>query len=106
MNKLKRAIHQVKYGFSDKETWNLDLSFVKWLNGRLKRYKTLASQHINLEFHKIKYHRHNYTLLELIDKMIEISDMLLEYELTYHNYPEEYDTLLEMFNLTLPYLWW
>lgn len=32
-------------GWTDEETWNLDLEFAKWMLPRLKRYKELSNSH-------------------------------------------------------------
>lgn len=61
-------------GWSDDECWNLDISFIKWVNSRFKKYKEQASKIVDLEYHKFTYKRKKYTQLELIDKIIYLTD--------------------------------
>lgn len=74
---IKYWIQRRTRGWSDDETWNLDYEFIKWVNTRFKKYKELASKIVNLEFYKFKYKRKEYTQLELIDKVIELTDELI-----------------------------
>lgn len=59
------------------ECWNLDYELVKWLNVHLKVYKNDASRIVDLEYDKFKYKKKEYTQLEIIDRLIEITDFLL-----------------------------
>lgn len=60
-----------------KECWNLDYELVKWLNEHLKVYKKEAVKVVNLEFYKFTYKRKEYTQLEILNRLIEITDILL-----------------------------
>ena len=60
-----------------KECWNLDYELVKWLNEHLKVYKEEASKIVDLEFYKFEYKRKKYTQLEILNRLIEITDILL-----------------------------
>ena len=61
-----------------KECWNLDYELVKWLNEHLKVYKKEAIKVVNLEYYKFEYKRKEYTQLEILNRLIEITDVLLE----------------------------
>lgn len=78
MFELKRRIkfwwQKRTRGWSDDECWNLDYSFILWINSRLKVYKEQAGKFIYLEYHKFEYCGKTYTKLELIDRVIELSD--------------------------------
>lgn len=65
-------------GWSDDETWNLDYEFIKWVNSRFKKYKELASKIVDLEDHKFTYKRKKYTQLELINKVIDLTNEILD----------------------------
>lgn len=76
--KIKR---EIKYwfqrrirGWSDDETWNLDYEFIKWCNSRFKKYKELANKIVDLEQYKFTYKEKEYSQLELIDKVIKLTD--------------------------------
>lgn len=81
---LHIIIRSIKYwfqrrirGWSDDETWNLDYEFIKWVNSRFKKYKEKAIGTVDLEYHKFKYKRKEYTQLQLIDRVIELTDEIL-----------------------------
>lgn len=85
LDKLKLIKRKIKYwfqrrirGWSDDETWDLNYEFMKWVNSRFKQYKKEASKIVELDFHKFKYKRKEYTQIELIDKIIQLSDYVVE----------------------------
>lgn len=59
------------------ECWNLDYELIKWLNEHLKVYKEDSSKVVNMEYHKFKYKKEEYTQLQILDRLIEITDFLL-----------------------------
>ena len=93
-----------------KECWNLDYELIKWLNTHLKVYKKEASKIVDLEFYKFTYKKKEYTQLEILDRLIEITDYLLDIdyfiievpELVNKNKNEMYD-LLKLVHWNL---WW
>lgn len=72
--KIKYWFQILTRGWSDEETWNLDYSFIKWVNSRFKVYKEQAGKIVDLEYHKFTYKKKTYTQLELIDKVIDLTD--------------------------------
>lgn len=91
------------------ECYDLNYSFIEWLNTRLKVYKSDAIKTIDLTYHKIMYNNTEYSLLELIDMMIDITDYLM-LDKHYYDYSKETDEqtnkLLDIFKITFNYLWW
>lgn len=93
-----------------KECWNLDYELIKWLNEHLKVYKKEASKIVNLEFYKFTYKKKEYTQLQILDRLIEITNYLLDIdcfgdcnvELINKNKDEMYDLL----KLVHWQLWW
>lgn len=61
-----------------KECWNLDFHLIEWINEHLKVYKKEAGRHIDMTFHKFEYNYEEYTLEQLIDMLIYITDNILE----------------------------
>lgn len=59
------------------ECWNMDYELVKWLNTHLKVYKEDTIGFVDLEYNKYKYKKKEYTQLEIINRLIEITDFLL-----------------------------
>lgn len=89
-----------------KECWNLDYNLTKWLNEHLKIYKKDASEIVDLEFHKFNYKNKEYTQLQIIDKLIDITDYLLtdvDSATKMEEYKNEMYDLLKLIHWTL---WW
>lgn len=112
--KLRTLKRSIKYwlqrrtrGWSDDETWNLDCEFIKWVNSRFKKYKEKASKIVDLEFHRFEYEGKEYTQLELIDKVIKLSNeyidtnLLSEYKLNLIK-----DEIFDIFKLIFWTMWW
>lgn len=62
------------------ESWNLDFQLIKWLNEHLKVYVQESIKAVDLEFHKFKYKNKELTQIEIMNRLIEITDMLLNNE--------------------------
>ena len=92
----------------EQECWNLDHSFILWLDKHLKQYYKDASRHVDLEYHKIKYNKVEYTLKDLIQKMIKITSYLREDDNYYYTEKteEKMMELMDILKLTICYLWW
>ncbi len=91
------------------ECWNVNWQFVLWLNQHLKIYKDDALHYVDLEYHKFEYQGQEYTQLQLIDKLIEITDWLIADE-QYFDWTEETSNktneMLNIFVLIFESLWW
>lgn len=118
ITRMKVRLRDVKYwfqrrirGWSDDETWAIDLYFIKWLKVHLEKYLKDAGKAIDLEFHKFEYKGKKYNLFLLVNKMIYLCDKLLAYyevwDLDNHKKIEETkNELLDIFKLTFFYLGW
>ena len=96
-------------GWSDDETWNLDCEFIKWVNSRFKKYKEQTSEIVDLEYHEFIYKRKKYTQLELIDKVIELSDSLLNNYWVWEDYFDRekiVNEIFDIFKLIFWTMWW
>ena len=99
-------------GWSDDETWNLDYEFIKWVNSRFKKYKEKASKIVDLEFHRFEYEGKEYTQLQLIDRVIELTDEILTDEywnLIYtdaERLEKNKDEVFDIFKLIYGVMWW
>lgn len=91
------------------ECWNVDYNFIVWLNQHLKVYLQDAPKVVNLEYHKFEYQGQEYTQKQLIERMIELSDNLIE-DGHYFDWEEQYSSmtneLLDIFKLCFQTLWW
>lgn len=73
-----RKLFKTKKRKFEEECWNLNYELVKWLNFHLKFYIEEANKIVDLEWYKFKYKNKEYTQLELIEKLIKITDELLK----------------------------
>ena len=93
-----------EYGFDERDTWSMSLTFECWLYEHLMMYK--ESTNINLDFHKFEYKGKTYTQGEMIDKMIELLETSLK---SSNSSLDEVDTIREiaqMWAVVLPAMWW
>lgn len=103
----ERWRHEVEiYGFDERETWALNLTFYLWLYERLKRFVEVCC--INLDFHKFEYNGAEYTQGQLIDMMIERLEFSFKKE--YNDFDEKqyaYVSEIEkIWAIVLPAMWW
>ena len=92
-----------------RDCWNLNYSFITWLNERLPVYKEEAGKHIDLSYHNFTYKGERCSFAQLIDRMIELVSELTR-EDKYFDYTEDTENkvneLLDIFKLIFGYLWW
>ena len=96
-------------GWSDDECWNLDYSFIKWINSRFKKYKEQASKIVDLEYHKFTYKRKKYTQLELIEKIICLTDEYVkktDFCLSEIDLDPIKNEIFDIFKLIFWTMWW
>ena len=81
---LRIIIRNIKYwfqrrtrGWSDDETWNLNYEFILWLNSRFKKYREKAIKIVDLEYYRFEYKNNVYTQLQVIDRIIELTDYII-----------------------------
>lgn len=95
-----------KYGFDERETWELNFSFYLWLYERLKRFVDVCC--IDLDYHKFKYNGAEYTQRQMIDMMIERLEFSFKPE--YNDFDEKqyaYVSEIEkIWAIVLPAMWW
>lgn len=60
-----------KYGFDQREIYNLDHTFAEWLYCRLKMYDDL--NFIDTSFHKIEWNGESVTMQQAIDTLLKAS---------------------------------
>ena len=64
-----------KYGFDERQTWNLNTTMIELLYERLMMYKEIAA--IDLSFHKITIEGEEKTHGEWVDILISLSEIYL-----------------------------
>ncbi|MBU5669599.1 hypothetical protein KQI68_07070 [Peptoniphilus sp. MSJ-1] len=96
-----------KYGFDERETWNLDYLMLELIYERLRMYKDVASEIINLDFHKIDYKGQTYTQNQVLNRLIVLSKQALTREeapFTREIIGEK--EFWELRSKVFPYFWW
>lgn len=93
-----------------KVDWNINYEFMRWLNKYFKEYKKNASKIVDLKFHTYKYNDEEYTQLEIINKIIELTDKLSDENYYYFRKTEDvYDEcmeVLDLFKIVYWDMWW
>lgn len=98
-------------GWSDDECWNLNYEFIKWVNSRFKKFKEQATKIVDLEYRKFTYKGKKYTQLELINKLIKLTDEVIDgdywnCDITTLNIDKIKNEIFDMFKLIYWAMWW
>lgn len=91
-----------KYGFDERETWDLDFTFFCWLYSRLKMFKEI--DFIDLTFHKFNINGKTMTQEECIDKMIENCEKIIKEKKL--NLKKEKDEVFDIWKACSNSMWW
>ena len=73
-----KKIFKSKKRKMQEECWNLGYEFVKWLNEHLKIYVEDKQKVVDMEYYKYDYKGKNYTELEMVNKLVDVTDELLK----------------------------
>ena len=95
----KKYLAQLKeQGWTDRDTWNLDVSFCQFIVPRLKRYKELYSERFEV----------SEEFINDIDKMIDAFSHVLTDKYFLHNEcnTKNIGHALELFKKNFHKLWW
>ena len=90
-----------------KVDWNINYEFIKWVNKWFKEFKKNAM--IDLTFHTFKYQKKKLTQEEIIDRIIYITDLLIDEDFFYDdigNQKEMVDEVFDLFHLVFWSMWW
>ena len=110
--KMKYIKQRMKYGFDERETWSLDNTMNLLLYERLCRYKELAENMIDLDFHTFEFKGETLTQRQCIDRMIEGLKLDLTLDM-YDTIREDDEQIKEkigdvwkLYDLCRNVLWW
>ena len=119
MMPLHIIIRNIKYwfqrrtrGWSDDEVWNLNYEFILWLNSRFKKYKEQATKMVDLEYYKFEYKDKIYTQLQVIDRIIELTDYIIDnnyYEMMWSDIEHleaMKNEIFDLFKISFSTMWW
>lgn len=84
--------------------WNLNSEFIHWLNYWFKEFKEKAK--IDLKFHVFLYKGEELTQIEIIDRIIELTDEILKNDELFWGSEEELDEVFMLFRIVFPAMWW
>jgi len=99
-------------GWSDDVTWDLNNHFIEDMNVKLKKYRELAGEKVDLEFHTFEYKGKTYTQLELINKLIDLTDELIDLDINTWDgedagqVQKDIDEVFNIMKLVVYSLWW
>ena len=71
---------QEVYGFDARDTWNLDVTMVKFLYERLKLYDMVNI--VDTSFAAIEHHGKDLTMQQALDLMLELAEEVLTYNIS------------------------
>jgi hypothetical protein len=116
---LHIIIRNIKYwfqrrtrGWSDDETWNLNYEFILWSNSRFKKYREQAVKMVDLEYYKFEYKDKIYTQLQVIDRIIELTDYIINndyYEMMWSDIERleaMKNEIFDLFKMSFGAMWW
>lgn len=107
------------YGFDERETWNLNETFLEFLYERVKMYVDIGGEMVNLNFHKFKFRGKEYTQLELLNIMLDDLKYLIttdedeyfgvntkKYKQILREIPYRRNRVMDIWKLVFPAMWW
>ena len=112
MRNIKYWFQRRTRGWSDDETWNLNYEFILWLNSRFKKYREQAIKIVNLEYYKFEYKDKIYTQLQVIDRIIELTDYIINndyYEMMWSDVERleaMKNEIFDLFKMSFGAMWW
>ena len=60
-----------KYGFDNRETYDMFIIYAEWLYSHFMMYRKRASKEVDLTYHRIEFEGKRYTEIEAIDKVLK-----------------------------------
>lgn len=78
-----------RYGFDERETWNLDYHILELLYERLRMYKDVASDIIDMTYRTYEYKGKEYNQEQILNRLINLSETVLSDDHGFEILPEE-----------------
>lgn len=95
---------RAEYGFDERETWCMDVAFFQWLYERLRMYKEIGGEVVNLDFHKFDVNGNEMTQLQIIDRMLELLPWQIKKDTW--DQPDYGDEICNLWRIVCPAMWW
>ena len=103
---LKWYKERKRYGFDDREVWDLHVTFVYWLLERLIMYRDIAGANIDLTFHTFDYYGNKINQSEALELMIDYCVKFLDKTSSIEDCYNIWEQLAELWYLTGPAFWY
>ena len=106
---FKKKKHNSQFIEGCNTDWNVNLELMYWINYWFKEYKEKAK--IKLDYHKFKYRNETLTQEQIIDKIIELTNYVIEnygefdFELC-KKVEEVKDEIFDLLKLVWGVMWW
>ncbi|MCQ2977654.1 MAG: hypothetical protein MJ232_06555 [archaeon] len=84
--------------------WNLNAELILWTNKWFKLYKERAK--VDLTYHHFDYNGCSYTQLEMIDKMIDLTEIMKKEDDFSDEYADHVKEFFKIWELVFPAMWW
>lgn len=108
--KKKWKKQRKKYGFDEREIWNMGNIFVEWLYSHLKMYKQIAGKYVDLSYSHFYFKGNEYTQKEAIDYIVKACEKYLLLDNPYVNNEkeiiEDMQDAIKLFAEIWQYMWW
>lgn len=109
--KKKWKKQRKKFGFDERETWNLNDTMVEWMYSHLMMYTEIGGKTVDLNYHTFDFNGRMFSELEAIEFIKEKCRRYLTFELTdddmtYDEINAEMKEALHLLAEIFPALWW
>lgn len=98
-----------EYGFDERETWNMDFTFIEWLYSHLMMYLETGGKVVDLDYHTFTFEEQEYTQREAIEDILHacrdylLSEMFCD---KYQQIAQNMQRAVKLFAEILPAMWW
>lgn len=103
----KKRLRKREIKKMDRECWNLNTSFIEWLEPRLKLYLKRGGKVVDLTYYKFTIRELEKTQEDWVKEMITLCDYLLDDNNGFEvDYKEKMQYLCEIWAAVVPCMWW
>lgn len=103
------ALQRAKYGFDERETWNLDIMFVEWLYSHIRMFKEIAP--LPVEFPSYEMNGNKLTQSEAMEFILDACEFFILHhdEIATDDADQAYDRMSDAIKLwgeLFGAMWW
>ena len=93
-----------EYGFDERETWNLDRTFIEWIYTRVKMYQEING--VDTNFYRFVYNGEELTQEQMMDRILCLAQDILLENVDDNKIPEIMKEICDIWKEILPCMWW